>query len=966
MDNFYNDERISSYLDGELSADEQARFEERLAESAELRQLVEELRALRGSLDLLPRYQLEPDFAERVLRRAEQQMLVGGEGGSSGGAFPASGAGESSVRPPAKHDRDARIAEQSHPALHESRRWRRRIVRPIVYAGAAIAAAILIMVFTPPGGNEVAQNRPGEQAAKRGDVAAAAKNQRGPSGFGVESNKAPAQPNSAGPQVASQPNDAAKDSKHLGYAREKESAPNNLSLSTEDRSRQQAGRNLAPLNESLAGTPASGANNFSDRDSLTESRAISAKPDRTDNAHFGKEQLGNKPVTDQPSDNRLPENGRGVAVRSTDGYATNGSLADRSHADGIRPYGNATDLAEVTELLRRNLNGAVPADMIVANCEVAPETANRTFFALLEKHAISVRGEAESSPLVTSQLMDQISGPAGSRDEGLLERAETASADKLSGDKAPGADGRRSNALKLESAPAKKAATDFEVVYVEGSPQQINGLVSDLDADPAEFRSFELRSAPAAKLSIPSQADSAPSGIDAMKDLEARDPAVAGNRPTAQAPGDDPSMTRKRETSGLGGGGGPAAAGTRPGAATAGGTSAGGASNGNSYSYQAYAPAHAAADRPPPDANAARVPVGTLGTTQESHGLQQKQAGMKGAPSGPNDLGRTADKSPPADVNAPTATEGAAKTGVPPTPAAFGGAKAGPELHKPSEQFYAQKAKDTPEGYQKNEANNLTKHIAENAPPAPAVQFRTQSMTEQELKWSEIDSSQQVDRGKGEQGQSSGFAFWLFPVPAEVKQELSKERGDGIKFAKKKVENGPAASSAAAGLTVTPKSAAAAPSTAPAGAAAPAFSPPAEPGRPVAVKGAPINRAADEPAERSAMKSAKEPVPAGAGKPAAEKPADEKAGAVAENSVKLRAQTNDNRALPAAMPQTPPSPHDGEQSFRRGESLAVANGDRATESSPRMRAIFIFRIAPQPAAAAPRVEAGPAPAGKAK
>ena len=99
MDNLYGDERISSYLDGELSADEQARFEERLAESAELRQLVEELRALRGSLDLLPRYQLEPDFAERMLRRAEQRMLIGGDGGSSGGALRASASGESNAPP---------------------------------------------------------------------------------------------------------------------------------------------------------------------------------------------------------------------------------------------------------------------------------------------------------------------------------------------------------------------------------------------------------------------------------------------------------------------------------------------------------------------------------------------------------------------------------------------------------------------------------------------------------------------------------------------------------------------------------------------------------------------------------------------------------------------------------------------------------------------------------------------------
>src|ERR1700686_4983185 len=84
MDNLHNDERISAYLDGELSADEQTRFEERLAESAELRQLVEELRALRGSLDLLPRHRLEADFADRVLRRAEREMLVSGNDGSNG------------------------------------------------------------------------------------------------------------------------------------------------------------------------------------------------------------------------------------------------------------------------------------------------------------------------------------------------------------------------------------------------------------------------------------------------------------------------------------------------------------------------------------------------------------------------------------------------------------------------------------------------------------------------------------------------------------------------------------------------------------------------------------------------------------------------------------------------------------------------------------------------------------------
>jgi hypothetical protein len=110
------------------------------------------------------------------------------------------------------------------------------------------------------------------------------------------------------------------------------------------------------------------------------------------------------------------------------------------------------------------------------------------------------------------------------------------------------------------------------------------------------------------------------------------------------------------------------------------------------------------------------------------------------------------------------------------------------------------------------------------------------------------------------------------------------------------------------------------------------------------------------------MKSAKDgaPADAGASKPVAETPAGEKAGAVTENAVKLRDQPSDGQALPAAMPQAPPQPHAGERSFRRGETLAGANGDQAAESSPRMRAIFIFRIAPQPA------ESRPAPAEAAK
>jgi anti-sigma factor RsiW len=65
------EELISAYLDGELSGDELQSVEELLRDNAELRQVYEELRSLRGVLQSLPRHTLDDDFYKRVLDRAE-------------------------------------------------------------------------------------------------------------------------------------------------------------------------------------------------------------------------------------------------------------------------------------------------------------------------------------------------------------------------------------------------------------------------------------------------------------------------------------------------------------------------------------------------------------------------------------------------------------------------------------------------------------------------------------------------------------------------------------------------------------------------------------------------------------------------------------------------------------------------------------------------------------------------------
>ncbi len=115
-----DEELISAYCDGELRGAELARAEELVANRPECRQLLEEYRALRARLQEVPRRKLSGDFADRVLRRAERDMLVT--------AGPADALAYSTTTP-------ARKAWH----LPQGR-------RPWIYAAAAMAAALVIML----------------------------------------------------------------------------------------------------------------------------------------------------------------------------------------------------------------------------------------------------------------------------------------------------------------------------------------------------------------------------------------------------------------------------------------------------------------------------------------------------------------------------------------------------------------------------------------------------------------------------------------------------------------------------------------------------------------------------------------------------------------------------------------------------------------------------------------------------
>ncbi len=136
-----SDERLSAYLDGELSAAEQAQLERQLADSAELRQLLDDLRALRGGMESLPKYKLDDDFASRVLRRAEQAMLTSAAAEQELHAAAAAPGDDGHV------SNTGKVAPAANPAARTFERWKSGGVRTWGWAAAAIAAALVIMVL---------------------------------------------------------------------------------------------------------------------------------------------------------------------------------------------------------------------------------------------------------------------------------------------------------------------------------------------------------------------------------------------------------------------------------------------------------------------------------------------------------------------------------------------------------------------------------------------------------------------------------------------------------------------------------------------------------------------------------------------------------------------------------------------------------------------------------------------------
>jgi len=123
MKDLPENELFSAYLDGELTAAEQAEVEQLLADNPAARQLLDELRALSSTLQSMPQYALGEDLSDRVLRMAERRMLTDSERLS---------------RP--------RGNGKTWPS-HLSRLLN---ARALIWSGLAVAIAVMFMLSQPP------------------------------------------------------------------------------------------------------------------------------------------------------------------------------------------------------------------------------------------------------------------------------------------------------------------------------------------------------------------------------------------------------------------------------------------------------------------------------------------------------------------------------------------------------------------------------------------------------------------------------------------------------------------------------------------------------------------------------------------------------------------------------------------------------------------------------------------------
>lgn len=138
MKNRPENELLSAYLDGELTAAERKEIDQLLAQSPSARKLLDDLRALGDSLKSLPKQELGEDLGKKVLQIAAGRKAIS--------------SGDYSREP--SHSRPRQLAKKIADGFTNNPRM---IVWPLII----VTVAVLLMVYNPE------QHRPGVENGNR-------------------------------------------------------------------------------------------------------------------------------------------------------------------------------------------------------------------------------------------------------------------------------------------------------------------------------------------------------------------------------------------------------------------------------------------------------------------------------------------------------------------------------------------------------------------------------------------------------------------------------------------------------------------------------------------------------------------------------------------------------------------------------------------------------------------------------
>lgn len=428
MKNVPENELFSAYLDGELTAEEQAQVDRLLAASPAARQLLEEIRALSGTLQSLPVHKLDEDLAPEVLRIAERRML----GEPAPHAEPG---GPASASPPGE------------PPLWKTIVRRATAPRNLVWSCIAVAVALVIMLSGPQG---LDQNRGPRSVA----VA--------PRADDIERREAEPRSEPANASVAAAPQKGEAD--HRNASAElaaKEPGGEN------QRDKDHAGAApAAPA--SAAGPPARGAISATPAepegavaDKMAEDAPDAAKRDRP---HL--KQKTAPPGALAAGQTAHGKNGAGFGAGAMRPEADSGALAKAGRATAVRRAGEA---------LRRK---AAADDTTVVVCDLTPAAVeNGAFQQLLARQQIAW-DEAPGLKELTDRTADL------AREQWAVEKAARAGEGEGKGE------GKGLHDAKQFEGRAPAGGLD--VVMVEATDAQIKAVLAALHDEPQHFASVSV------------------------------------------------------------------------------------------------------------------------------------------------------------------------------------------------------------------------------------------------------------------------------------------------------------------------------------------------------------------------------------------------------------------------------------------------------------------------------------------